>query len=73
MFWRRRPAPRPTTHPDVHHFRRQLRNIEWALSTLDARNPDHITQVRKLATDHAVYRDCLREHGIIHPAPKVKW
>jgi hypothetical protein len=57
----------------IHHFRRQLRNIEWALGTLDTRNPEHITQVRKLANDHAVYREALREHGVIHPAPVVHW
>lgn len=74
MFGRKKPTRLVGTNtPEVRHFRRQLRNIEWALSTLDARNPEHITDVRKLTTDHAVYREALREHGIIHPAPKVKW
>ena len=74
MFGRKRRTPGVDENAaTIHHFRRQLRNIEWALSTLDARNPEHITDVRKLTTDHAVYRDCLREHGIIHPAPLVKW
>ena len=73
MFGRKRPAPLPTTHPDVHHFRRQLRNIEWALSTLDHKDPDTIAELRKLTTDHAAYREALKSHGVNHPAPLVKW
>lgn len=71
MFGRKRPAPLPTTHPDVRHFRRQLRNIEWALSTVDARTDADV--VRRLADDHATYRACLKAHGVIHPAPRIDW
>ena len=72
MFGRNKP-PRlvGTNTPEVRHFRRQLRNIEMALATVDPRTDP--CAVRQLATDHAGYREALRAHGVIHPAPIVKW
>ena len=74
MFGRKKP-PRllGTNTPEVRHFRRQLAKIEWDLKSWDPHNPEHIAEIRRLTNDHAVYRDCLREHGVIHPAPLVKW
>lgn len=72
MFGRRKPAPVVGTNtPEVRHFRRQLRNIEMALETVDPRAD--ADAVRRLAADHETYRRCLREHGVHHPMPVINW
>ena len=56
MFGRKKyPRIVGTNTPDVRHFRRQLRLIEWALTTVDPRTD--VDAVRKLTTDHAAYRE----------------
>jgi len=72
MFGRKKyPRIVGTNTPEVRHFRRQLRLIEWALTTVDPRTD--VDAVRKLTTDHAAYREALLAHGVNHPAPIVKW